>query len=411
MKLRTGVLLSAMMFLQYYIWGAWYVTMGPYMDIAFKGENVDVAKGAAYSAGAIATIISPFFVGMIADRFFAAQKIMGVLHIVGAALLVYATQMTHTSGFYWVILVYSLMYMPTIALSNSVAFAQMTDPGKQFPWIRVFGTLGWIVAGLVITQLKITDNPMTFQIAAGASALLGLFSFILPNTPPKASTEKTSLASVFGADAFVLFKSNAYKIFFFAAILICIPLSFYYGFAGSYLKEFFGESTPGKMSMGQMSEALFILAIPFLFNKIGVKNMLILGMSAWVLRYVCFAYGNANATWLLYAGIILHGICYDFFFVTGYMYTEKKAGAQIKNAAQGLFTFATYGVGMFIGTWYSGFVAAKYATKTIDAVTNAEIIQHDWTSIWLYPAAIAGAVLVAFIFTFKEGKETTSVAA
>jgi nucleoside transporter len=408
MKLKTGILLSVMMFLQYYIWGAWYVTMGPYMDLAFKGQNVDVAKGAAYSAGAIATIISPFFVGMIADRYFAAQRIMGVLHIVGAALLVYATQMTHTSGFYWVILVYSLLYMPTIALSNSVAFAQMTDPGKQFPWIRVFGTLGWIVAGLVITQLKITDNPMTFQIAAGASALLGVFSFILPNTPPKGNSENSSLGSILGKDAFILFKSNAYKIFFFAAILICIPLSFYYGFAGSYLKEFFGEGTTGKMAMGQMSEALFIIAIPFLFNKIGVKNMLILGMSAWVLRYVCFAYGSTSATWMLYAGIILHGVCYDFFFVTGYMYTEKKAGESIKNAAQGLFTFATYGVGMFIGTWYSGFVAAKYATSTIDAVTKAETISHDWTTIWLYPAAIAAAVLVAFIFTFNEKKELTA---
>jgi nucleoside transporter len=405
MKLKTGILLSAMMFLQYYIWGAWYVTMGPYMDIVFKGQNVDVAKGAAYSAGAIATIISPFFVGMIADRYFAAQKIMGVLHLIGAGLLVYATQMTHTSGFYWVILIYSLLYMPTIALSNSVAFAQMTDPGKQFPWIRVFGTLGWIVAGLVITQLKITDNPMTFQIAAGASALLGLFSFILPDTPPKANSGDSSLGAILGKDAFVLFKSNAYKIFFIAAILICIPLSFYYGFAGSYLKEFFGEGTTGKMAMGQMSEALFILAIPFLFNKIGVKNMLILGMGAWVLRYVCFSYGSASATWMLYAGIILHGICYDFFFVTGYMYTEKKAGESIKNAAQGLFTFATYGVGMFIGTWYSGFVAAKYATSTVNATTKVETIAHDWHTIWLYPAAIAGAVLIAFIFTFKEKKE------
>ena len=273
MKLKTGVLLSAMMFLQYYIWGAWYVTMGPYMDIAFKGQNVDLAKGAAYSAGAIATIISPFFVGMIADRFFAAQRIMGVLHLVGAALLVYATQMTHTSEFYWVILIYSLLYMPTIALSNSVAFAQMTDPGKQFPWIRVFGTLGWIVAGLVITQLKINDSPMTFQIAAGASAVLGLVSFLLPNTPPKGVASSSSFASSIGADAFVLFKSNAYKIFFIAAIFICIPLSFYYGFAGSYLTEFFKDDTAGKMSMGQMSEALFILAIPFMFNKIGVKKM------------------------------------------------------------------------------------------------------------------------------------------
>jgi nucleoside transporter len=410
MKLKTGVLLSLMMFLQYYIWGAWYVTMGSYIDHQFAGQDVDAAKGAAYGAGAIATIISPFFVGMIADRFFSAQKIMGVLHLVGAALLVYATQMTLTSGFYWVILVYSLLYMPTIALSNSVAFAQMTDPGKQFPWIRVFGTLGWIVAGLIIAKFGFKDSSMTFLVAAGVSAALGIISFILPNTPPKASKENSSIGSILGKDAFVLFKSNAYKIFFVAAILICIPLSFYYAQAETFLTEFFKKGTPGVMSMGQMSEALFIIAIPFLFNKIGVKNMLILGMSAWVLRYVCFAYGNNSSLWMLYAGIILHGVCYDFFFVTGYMYTEKKAGEKIKNAAQGLFTFATYGVGMFIGTNYSGSIAAKYATNThaIDPETHKEIISHNWQSIWLYPAAIAAAVLVAFIFSFKEKKEITA---
>ena len=406
MKLSTGIFLSIMMFLQYYIWGAWYVTMGPYMDIAFAGQNVDVAKGAVYGAGAIATIISPFFVGMIADRYFAAQRIMGVLHILGACLLFYATQMTQTSGFYWVILIYSLLYMPTIALSNSVAFAQMSDPGKQFPWIRVFGTLGWIVAGLVISQLKITDKPMTFEIAAGCSALLGLFSFFLPNTPPKSDSKSSSIGAIFGADAFVLFKSRSYTIFFVAAILICIPLSFYYGFAGSYLKEFFGEATPGKMAMGQMSEAIFIIAIPFLFYRIGVKNMLIFGMAAWVLRYIFFAYGNGESNlWMLYAGIILHGICYDFFFVTGYMYTEKKAGEKIKNAAQSLFTFATYGVGMFIGTNYSGFVSNKYSIKTIDAITQKETVTHIWETIWLYPAIIAGFVLLAFILFFKEKNE------
>jgi nucleoside transporter len=411
MKLKTGILLSLMMFLQYYIWGAWYVTMGSYIDHQFAGQDVDAAKGAAYGAGAIATIISPFFVGLIADRYFAAQKIMGILHIVGAALLVYATQMTLTSGFYWVILVYSLLYMPTIALSNSVAFAQMTDPGKQFPWIRVFGTLGWIVAGLIIAKFGFKDSGMTFLVAAGVSAALGVISFILPNTPPKASDENSSLGTILGKDAFVLFKSNAYKIFFIAAILICIPLSFYYAQAETFLTEFFKKGTPGVMSLGQMSEALFIIAIPFLFNKIGVKKMLILGMSAWVLRYICFAYGNLDASWMLYAGIILHGVCYDFFFVTGYMYTEKKAGEKIKNSAQSLFTFATYGVGMFIGTNYSGFIAKKYATNThlIDPETHKEIIAHDWHNIWLYPAAIAAAVLVAFIFSFKEKKEISAV--
>ena len=404
MKMKTGIMLAVMMFLQYYIWGAWYVTMGPYMDTLFKAEGqniVDLAKGATYGAGAIATILSPFFVGMIADRYFAAQKIMGVLHLVGAALLFYATKMTVTTSFYWVILAYSLLYMPTIALSNSVAFAQMTDPGKQFPWIRVFGTLGWIAAGLIISKLGIEKSGTTFYVAAGVSVLLGLLSFALPNTPPKAQTEKASALSILGADAFVLFKNKSFFVFFIAAILICIPLSFYYGFANPFLNEIGLDNAAAKMTMGQMSEAIFILAIPFMFNRVGVKNMLILGIAAWLLRYVCFAYGSLDASWMLYAGIILHGICYDFFFVTGYMYTEKKAGEKIKNAAQGLFTFATYGVGMLIGTKYSGYVVDQ--NKLSDAVAGAS--QHHWQTIWLTPAAIAGAVLIAFVLFFKEQNE------
>lgn len=411
MKTKTGILLGLMMFLQYYIWGAWYVTMGTYMGEVLKSSGV--AIGAAYGAGAIATIISPFFVGMIADRFFAAQKIMGVLHLMGAALLFYATKVNN-ENFYWVILIYSLMYMPTIALSNSVAFAQMTDPGKQFPWIRVFGTLGWIVAGLVIDKFIIQKELIngietivtssltnTFLIASLVSALLGLISFILPTTPPKSIGVKTTLGTIFGKDAFILFKEKSFIVFFIAAILICIPLSFYYGFANPFLIELGLKEATAKMTLGQMSEALFILAIPFMFYKIGVKNMLIIGILGWALRYICFAYGTLDASWLLYAGIILHGICYDFFFVTGYMYTEKKAGAAIKNAAQGLFTFATYGVGMFIGTKYSGYVVDKYKiTAAVDGITK-----HHWEQIWLIPAAIAGAVLIVFVLFFKEKKE------
>jgi nucleoside transporter len=385
--------LSVMMLLEYFIWGAWYVTMGTYMSTFLKSSGLQI--GAAYSALAIATMISPFFVGMVADRFFAAQRIMGVLHLFGGVLLYVATQIQNNTAFYWVILLYSLLYMPTIALSNSIAFQQMTDPGKQFPWIRVFGTIGWIVAGLMIGFLDIEKTQSTFQMAAIASVALGVISFILPNTPPKGKVAGASGA--LGTDAFVLFKDKPYLIFFIAAILVCIPLSFYYGFANLFLNEAGLENAAGKMILGQVSEALFILAIPFLFNNIGVKNMLLLGMSAWILRYVCFAYGNVEtSTWMLYGGIILHGICYDFFFVTGYMYTEKKAGEKIKNAAQGLFTFATYGVGMFIGTWFSGFTTDYY---TVDGV-------HQWRYIWFVPAFIALGVLFYFILFFKEKKNS-----
>ncbi len=392
MKPLVFVKLSAMMLLEYFIWGAWYVTMGTYMSVFLNSSGIQI--GAAYSALAIATMISPFFVGMVADRYFAAQRIMGVLHLLGAVLLYLATAITNNTAFYWVILFYSLLYMPTIALSNSIAFQQMTDPGKQFPWIRVFGTVGWILAGLMIGFLSIEKTKETFDMAAAASAVLGLISFILPNTPPKGKSAAAS--SALGTGAFVLFKDKPYLIFFIAAILVCIPLSFYYGFANLFLNEVGLNNAAGKMILGQVSEAIFILAIPFLFNSIGVKKMLLLGMAAWILRYVCFAYGNADSNlWMLYAGIVLHGICYDFFFVTGYRYTEKKAGEKIKNAAQGLFTFATYGVGMFIGTWFSGFTTDHY---TVDGV-------HQWKEIWFVPAYIAVAVVLYFVFFFKEKDE------
>lgn len=391
MKPSVFARLAVMMLLEYFIWGAWYVTMSTYMSEFLHSSGVQI--GAAYSALAIATMISPFFIGMVADRYFAAQRILGVFHFAGALLLYISTLITDNASFYWVILVYSLLYMPTIALSNSIAFTQMTDPGKQFPWIRVFGTAGWILAGLMITALSIEKSASTFHMAAIASGVLGLISFILPNTPPKARTANTSASSALGIDAFVLFKDKPYLIFFIAAILVCIPLSFYYGFANLFLIEAGMTNATGKMVLGQISEGLFILAIPFLFNSIGVKKMLLLGMAAWILRYIFFAYGNADSQiWMLYLGIILHGICYDFFFVTGYMYTEKKAGETIKNSAQGLFTFATYGVGMFIGTWFSGFTTDYY---TVEGIKN-------WQSIWMVPAYIAVAVMLYFVIFFKE---------
>ena len=393
MKTKTNIVLSSMMFLQYFIWGAWYVTMGSFMSKYLGASGLQI--GAAYSALAIATMISPFFVGMIADRFFPAQKIMGALHIVGALLLFLASQITNNTVFYWVILGYSLAYMPTMALSNSVAFRQMTDIGKQFPPIRVFGTVGWVVSGFMISLLGIEQTPMTFYMAAIASGLLGIYSFFLPDTPP-VKTTTTSAKSVFGVDAFVLFKDKPYLIFFIAAIFVCIPLSFYFGFANLFLNQLGMSNVAGKMVMGQISEALFILVIPFFFNRIGVKKMLLIGMTAWILRYLCFAFGDmGTGMWMLLTGIILHGVCYDFFFVTGYMYTEKKSNERIKSASQGLFTFVTYGLGMFIGTWFSGFVTTYYSTGQDE---------YLWRNIWLVPAFIAVAVLACFIFFFREKK-------
>ena len=387
-----------MMFLQFFIWGAWYVTMGTYLDKVLHATGVQV--GAAYSAMAIATIFSPIFVGMIADRFFSAQKLLGVLHIVGALLLYYITRIDNPSFFYWVVLLYSLMYAPTLALANSVAFRQMNDPAKEFPSVRFLGTIGWIAVGWMIDKvfkLQTEQLAQTFIIAAVASGLLGLFSFTLPDTPPKAKGTQTTFAKVLGADAFVLFKDRSFTVFLIASILICIPLSFYYSFTNLYLTEAGMKNVTSSMTLGQFSEALFILLIPFFFRRLGVKWMIAIGMIAWAVRFLLFGYGDAAENlWMLFAGIILHGVCFDFFFVTGQIYTDSKANIKIQNSAQGLITMATYGVGMWIGTLLSGYVKDHY---TVDKIVT-------WKSVWLVPAGISVAVLLFFLVLFNEKRKT-----
>jgi nucleoside transporter len=399
MKSTTRVQLSVMMFLQFFIWGAWYVTMGTYLDKVLKATGVQV--GAAYSAMAIATIFSPIFVGMIADRFFSAQKVLGVLHIIGALLLFYLSKIDNASFFYWIVLLYSLMYAPTLALANSVAFRQMNDPAKEFPSIRFLGTIGWIAVGWMIDKVfKLSTEQLatTFIIAAVASGILGLLSFALPDTPPKARGTKTTFAKVLGADAFVLFKDRSFTVFLIASILICIPLSFYYSFTNLYLTEAGMKNVTSNMTLGQFSEALFILLIPFFFRRLGVKWMIAIGMIAWAIRFLLFSYGDAGPNlWMLFAGIILHGVCFDFFFVTGQIYTDNKADIKIQSSAQGLITMATYGVGMWIGTLLSGYVKDYY---TIDKIVA-------WKSVWLVPAGIAAVVLVLFVILFNEKKKVT----
>lgn len=400
MKSITRIQLSAMMFLEFFVWGAWYVTMGTYLDKVLHASGVQV--GAAYSAMAIATIISPFFVGMIADRFFSAQKVLGVLHLIGAVLLYYITTIGDPDVFYWVLLLYSLMYAPTLALANSVAFRQMSDPSKEFASIRVLGTIGWIVTGWMIDKvfhIGTDDLAFTFKMAAVASAILGLLSFFLPDTPPKAKGTKTTFAQILGADAFVLFKDRSFTIFFIASILICIPLSFYYSFTNLFLVDAGMKNATSNMTFGQFSEAVFILLIPVFFRWLGVKWMIALGMIAWSIRFLFFGYGDAGANlWMLFAGIILHGVCFDFFFVTGQIYTDSKAGLRIQSQAQGMITMATYGIGMWIGTLLSGYVKDHY---TVNDIVN-------WRSVWMVPAGIAAAVLILFLLFFKDNKRTAA---
>jgi len=400
MKFAIRLQLCAMMFLNFFIWGAWYVTMGTYLDKVLHATGVQI--GAAYSAMAIATIISPFFVGMIADRFFAAQKVLGVLHLLGAALLYYISTVNNSNSFYWVLLLYSLLYAPTLALANSVAFRQMKDASKEFASIRVFGTIGWIATGWMIDKvfrLGTGELAFTFKIGAVASLALAILSFFLPDTPPKAKGTKATFKQILGADAFVLFKDTSFIIFFIASVLICIPLSFYYSFTNLFLTEVGMKNATSNMTFGQFSEAFFILLIPVFFRSLGIKWMIAIGMIAWIVRFVCFGYGNADAgLWMLFAGIILHGVCFDFFFVTGQIYTDNKAGISIQSQAQGMITMATYGIGMWIGTLLSGYVKENY---TVNDVVN-------WKNIWLVPAGIAFIVFLIFALFFKDRKKTAT---
>src|SRR5690606_13741364 len=343
--------LSLLMLLEYFIWGAWYVTMGTYLLTSLEADATQV--GAAYANLSIAAIISPFFVGLIADRFFPAQKVLGILHLMGAATLYYISTVAHFQDFWWLILLYTLLYMPTMSLANSISFSQMKDPGKEFPQIRVLGTVGWIAAGLLIGFMGLETSYMTFRIAAYCSIVLGIMSFFLPHTPP--SGKSASLSSILGLDALVLFKQRSFVVFFISSIVICIPLAFYYNFANPFLNDIGMENAAGKMTMGQASEFLFMLLMPLAFRRLGIKKMMLIGMFAWVVRYLFFAFGDIGpGIWLLYLGIILHGVCYDFFFVSGQIYIDKKSSPSFRNSAQGLITFATYGIGMFIGSFVSG---------------------------------------------------------
>ena len=405
MTQTTRVKLSAMMFLQYFVWGAWYVTMGTWLGetLHFSGEQIGLAAGTT----ALAAMISPFFVGMVADRFMATERILAALHLAGGGVLVFASAQTTFGSFYVVLLVYTLCYMPTLALSNSLSFRQMDDPGREFPPIRVLGTIGWIVAGLFIGTLGLEATARPLQIAGAASILLGVFCLALPHTPPleKAGAPgRATLGTILGLDALKLLRERSFAVFVLGSFLVCIPLQFYYAFANLFLNELTVTNAAGKMTLGQMSEIFFMLVMPWFFRRLGVKWMLLVGMAAWTARYTFFAFGNnADLVWMLYAGILLHGICYDFFFVTGQIYVDTKAPADLRAAAQGFIAFVTLGIGMFIGSWASG--------RVVDAF-RIGATGHDWHGIWLVPAAGAAIVLVLFALFFRstESEREASVA-
>lgn len=404
MKTKIQAQLSFMMFLEFFIWGGWFVTLG-----AFLGNNLS-ATGAetamAYSTQSWGAIIAPFIIGLIADRYFNAEKILGVLHIIGAILMYQMSQTTEFSGFYPYVLGYMILYMPTLALVNSVSFNQMNDPAKQFPMVRVFGTIGWIIAGLLISFAFKWDSienigqgmlSNTFTMVAIASAVLGLFSFTLPKTPPSTKKgEKVTISDILGLEALSLLKDRNFLIFFLSSVLICIPLAFYYQNISPFLTELKVENSTAWASVGQISEVGFMLLLPFFFKKYGFKKTILFGMLAWGIRYALFAYGNAGDLFFMLAiGIALHGICYDFFFVSGQIYTDSKAGEKVKSAAQGLITLATYGVGMLVGFWVAGQIVDK------NALADGT---HSWQDVWTFPALFAIGVLIVFALLFKNEK-------
>jgi nucleoside transporter len=393
MGIKIRLQLSTMMFLQFFVWGTWYVTMGTYL---FKVGFTGIEIGAAYSTINWGAIVSPFFVGIIADRFFSAQKVMAAIHLTGAVILFYLANITDPSVFFWTLLLYSLLYMPTLALANAICFHQMESPEKEFPSVRVLGTIGWIAAGLLLGFLKLEDANTQFLMGAGSSVALGLYALSLPDTPPKGKKSRPSLGDILGLDAAVMFKDRSFVIFTISALLISIPLAFYYSFTNPFFNEMGLENAAGKMTLGQVSEIVFLLLMPLFFVRLGVKKMILVGMIAWAVRYVLFVYGNADElVWMYYLGIILHGVCYDFFFVTGQIYVDNAAPKHLQASAQGLITLLTYGLGMLIGSWASGWY--------VDLNTMGDG-SHDWTTIWWMPAIMAIVVAVLFMQFFQDKK-------
>jgi nucleoside transporter len=394
--------LSTMMFLQFFVWGAWYTTVAVYMT----SHGMGTLTHWPYTVNPIAAIAAPFFLGLVADRYFATEKVLGVLHLLGGIILLAAPSTSGTPAlFITLLLLYNLCYMPTLGLSNSLAFHHIAEQEKQFPLIRVFGTVGWIAAGLFISFVlgRVTTGSLPEQTAAPlytaalASLALGAFSFTLPHTPPRAAGEAVSARSILGLDALEQLGSGPFYVFLLSSFLICIPLAAYYNFTQIFLGAAGIQSIAATQTLGQLSEVVFMLLMPLFFARLGVKWILVVGMGAWVLRYALFALAAPAAVYgLILGGILLHGICYDFFFVTGQIYVDKKSSAQVRGQAQGLLVLVTYGAGMLIGAQVAGNVYNRFLAG------GSALTLEQWRSFWWLPCAFAGVVLILFALTFRE---------
>ena len=394
--------LSVMMFLNYVVWGAWYVTIGTYLTqtLQFTGTQ----SGAVFGTAALSCMISPFFVGLIADRYFAAQRVLAALHLIGAVLLYLVSQATSFPAVYGLLLAYCLCYFPTIALTNSLTLRNVTNAARQFPLIRVFATIGWIVIGLLIGYMDVERSATPFLLAAGFSVAMGLYSLTLPHTPPAAKGQKASWRTILGLDALVMLKDRSYLVFVIASILACIPLTFYFSFTNAYLNEAGMANAAAKMTLGQVSEVGMMLLMPWIYRRFTLKAILAVGLLTWALRYLLLAFGNAGELVpLFYLAILVHGICYDFFFMTGQLYTDQQAPAHLRNTAQGFIQFLTYGVGMFLGSMLSGVTVDAFSTGVGDTVTR------NWQGFWITSAAGAFLIflLVAAVFRSRGRIETS----
>jgi nucleoside transporter len=384
--------LATMVFLHYFVWSCWYNTMAVYLGkLNFTGTQI----GLAYGTTAIGALVSPFVIGVIADRYVPAQRLLGVLHLLGAALLWWISQQTSFGIFYPSLILYTLTYMAGHGLINTISLSHTPNPAKWFPIIMAAAAAGWIAAANVINFAGFADNAQMFKLACGIAVAIGLYSFTLPNTPPKGDAGPVSASKLLGLDALKLFKDRSFAIFMISSFLICIPLSFYFTWTGAFLSEMNVADYASKMTLGQVSEVCFLLLLPLLLPFLGVKRILILGMAAWAVRFALFAFFHQQptATWMVLGGILLHGMCYDFIFVMGRMYVDKAAGESLRASAQGLIAVFTHGAGMFVGSVLSGVVAQHYTSP-------AGV--HDWKSIWLVPALMSAVLIPVFLAFFRE---------
>jgi nucleoside transporter len=405
---RTHLKLSVMMFIEWFIWGAWFVPLWQYLNkLGFSPSEI----AWSYSSTAIAAILSPLLVGVIADRYFAAQKVLAWLLLGGGVLMCFIAVQTQFSSFFPLLVVYAITYMPTVALTNSIAFANIGDPEKEFPRIRVLGTLGWIASGLVIGFVlppllglgNISDTNLPLWLTAAASFALGLYSFWLPDTPAKGSGP-VDIKALFGLNALAMLKDRSFAIFALCSFLFCMPLAFYYQFANGYLTQVGLNEATGWMTLGQVSEIFALLALPLLLKRFGIKKVLMLGFVTAAIRYIFFIYGGTEDVWgysMLFLGILLHGVSYDFYFVTGYIYVDKKAPAHMRTAAQGLITLICQGLGSFIGNWLGG-----RAMTTFALATPRNGMTFDWFAVWGVGAAMVVAVMLLFLLFFRERSKT-----